>query len=117
MALPARLTFLTKVFQCIGGTAFVTAAQSAFVNTLIQKLPTAAPDVDPAKVVVTGATAIRVVFPAEQVAGIVESYMAGIKVALAMAIGGAGVGLLIALWNIKGGKLGGGKGKEAVVAV
>jgi hypothetical protein len=103
------------VFQCIGGTAFVTAAQAAFVNRIIQTLPTSAPNVDPADVVATGATMIRTVFPADQVPGIVVAYMDGIKVALGISIGGAGLGLVICLcssWR----RLNSDAVKDAVVA-
>ncbi|KAK4152274.1 major facilitator superfamily domain-containing protein [Chaetomidium leptoderma] len=93
----SSVTAMVLFFQCIGGTAFVTAAQAAFVNQIIQTLPTSAPNVDPADVVSTGATMIRTVFPADQVPGIVVAYMAGIKVALGISIGGAGLGLLICL--------------------
>ncbi|KAK4031982.1 major facilitator superfamily domain-containing protein [Parachaetomium inaequale] len=101
--------------MCIGGTAFVTAAQAAFVNRTIQTLPASAPNADPADVVATGATMIRTFFPADQVAGIVVAYMDGIKVALAISIGGAGLGLVICLcssWR----RLNADAVKDAVVA-
>ncbi|KAH6851372.1 major facilitator superfamily-domain-containing protein [Chaetomium sp. MPI-CAGE-AT-0009] len=93
----SSVTAMVLFFQCIGGTAFVTAAQAAFVNRIIQTLPDSAPNVDPADVVATGATLIRTAFPADQVPGIVVAYMAGIKVALGISIGGAGLGLVICL--------------------
>ncbi|GAB1313725.1 hypothetical protein MFIFM68171_03935 [Madurella fahalii] len=110
------VTAMVLFFQCIGGTAFVTAAQSAFLNKLVQTLPTTAPNVDPADMIATGATMIRIAFPADQVDGIVAAYMAGIKVALAIAIGGTGLGFLLALcgkWN----RLNSAQVKEAAVAV
>ena len=93
----SSVTAMVLFFQCFGGTAFVTAAQAAFVNRLLITLPTTAPGVDSAEVVATGATMLRSAFPADQVPGIIIAYMAGIKVALAVAIGGAGAGLLISL--------------------
>ncbi|KAH6613225.1 major facilitator superfamily-domain-containing protein [Chaetomium tenue] len=93
----SSVTAMVLFFQCIGGTAFVTAAQAAFVNRMIHTLPNSAPDVDPASVVTTGATLIRTAFPADQVHGIIVAYMAGIKVALGISIGGAGLGLAICL--------------------
>ncbi|TPX11354.1 uncharacterized protein E0L32_001172 [Thyridium curvatum] len=92
-------TAMVLFFQCIGGAVFVTAAQTAFVNKLTQTLASTLPAVDPAKVVTTGATEIRSVFPAGQVPVIVSSYMAGIKVAIAIAIAGAGLGFLITLFT------------------
>lgn len=62
-------------------------------------MPTTAPGVDPAAVVATGATQIRAVFTADQVPGIVKAYMAGIKVALAIAIGATGVAFLVSLFS------------------
>jgi hypothetical protein len=56
-----------------------------------------APGVDPATVVATGATQIRAMYTADQVPGIVAAYMAGIKVALAISIGGTGVAFLVSL--------------------
>lgn len=66
---------------------------------MVQMMPTTAPDVDPAKVIATGATLIRVAFPDDQVPGIVVAYMAGIKVAFGISIGGAGLGLVICLFS------------------
>jgi hypothetical protein len=40
-----------------------------------------APDIDPFQVVGTGAAQIRSVFPPEAVPGIVEAYLAGVKIA------------------------------------
>jgi hypothetical protein len=87
------------VFQCLGGTVFNSAAQAAFVNSMIRTLPDNAPGVDAQKVVQTGATEIRHVFSPEQVPGIVESYMAGIKVALAVALAACCVSFLVSLFN------------------
>jgi len=111
------LTWL--VFQCVGPTVFVTSAQAAFINKLTQTVRTTVPDVDPLKVVHTGATAIRAVFREDQVPGIVEAYMVGIKVAFAIAVAGAGTGLLIGLCNIRGEqwRLNAEKAKDAAVAV
>ena len=75
----------------------MTAAQAAFVNRIVQTLPNSAPNVDPADVVATGATLIRTAFPLDQVPGIIVAYMAGIKVALGISIGGAGLGLVVCL--------------------
>ncbi|KAK0649898.1 major facilitator superfamily-domain-containing protein [Cercophora newfieldiana] len=112
-------TAMILFFQCVGPTAFVTSAQTAFVNKLTQTLRITAPNLDPLKVVHTGATAIRAVFSPEQVPGIVEAYMVGIKVAFAIAVAAAGIGLLIGLFHIKGGRwrLNGEKAKDAHVAV
>jgi hypothetical protein len=80
----------------------VSAAQSAFVNKMINVLPATAPGVDPAAVIATGATQIHSAFAADQLPGIVLAYMAGIKVAFALSIGATGVAFLAGLfcsWN------------------
>lgn len=86
-----------SVFQNIGGTVFITSAQTAFVNTLLKTLPRKAPNVDPHKVVATGATDLRKVFSPADVTQIIQSYMAGIRVGFAIAIGATGVALLVSM--------------------
>lgn len=75
----------------------VSAAQSAFVNMLVNKLPSSAPDVDSALVVLTGATEIRSRFTPDQVPGILVAYMAGLKVVFALTIAATGVAFCISL--------------------
>ncbi|KAF3084460.1 hypothetical protein TWF569_006965 [Orbilia oligospora] len=97
----SSVTAMVLLFQCVGGSFFVAAGQSAFVNKLLASLPQT-PDIDPMMVVATGATEIRHAFPAQYVPDIVAAYMAGIRVSLAIPIGAAGVGLIISLfgkWN------------------
>lgn len=95
----ASVTAMILFFQTVGGAFFVSAGQSAFVNTLIGRLPTAAPGVDPAMVVLTGATEIRNVFPPDKVPGILVAYMAGIKVPFAITIAGVGVAFIASLMS------------------
>jgi len=79
----------------MGGTSFITAAQSVFVNSLINKLPFTAPNVDPVAVIATGATQLRSVFPANQVPGILLAYTSGIKNALVVSLCATGVSLVV----------------------
>ncbi|KAJ3538672.1 hypothetical protein NM208_g5808 [Fusarium decemcellulare] len=95
----SSVTALILLFQCLGGTMFNSAAQAAFVNHMSNALPNNAPGVDVQTVIQTGATEIRDVFSSSEVTGIVASYMAGIKVAIAIAVAGGGVGLLFSLCN------------------
>lgn len=74
----------------------MTAAQSGFVNRIITTLAITAPNVDPQAVIGTGATQLRQTFSTEDIPGIVVAYIAGIKVALAIAIALAGVAVLAA---------------------
>jgi hypothetical protein len=82
-----------------GGTAFVSAGQSAFVNRLIDVLPTIAPGVNATTVVATGATQIRNEFPADRVPGVIDAYMSGLKVAFAITIGAAGLAFVVAFFS------------------
>jgi len=82
--------------QTMGGSLTISAAQSAFLNTLLQNLAVDAPGVDPALVVATGATAFRNVFPIGTIPGIVAAYMSGLKSAYAIGTAMAGMMLLVA---------------------
>jgi MFS family permease len=93
----AEVTAIVLFFQIIGGSFFISAAQSSFVNILTRVLPFSAPDVDPAMVILTGATEIRTRFTGEQVPGILEAYMRGLNGVFAIAIAGTGVALLVSL--------------------
>jgi MFS transporter, DHA2 family, glioxin efflux transporter len=93
---------LFSVFQTIGGSFFVSAGQSAFANHLLGTLPQNAPLVDPRKVILTGATAIRTSFPIAQVPGILLSYLDGIHLVFALSIGLAGLSFLPGLIALGG---------------
>ncbi|KAK3292176.1 major facilitator superfamily transporter [Chaetomium fimeti] len=88
------VTAIILFFLNIGSGILLSAAESAFANTMVASLPTTAPGVDPATVLHTGATMLRSVFPADQMRGILEAYMAGIKVAFALAIAASGLALV-----------------------
>ncbi|KAK4142509.1 major facilitator superfamily domain-containing protein [Dichotomopilus funicola] len=95
----SSVTAIILFFQTVGGAFMVSAAQSSFVNTMVLRLPTSAPGVNPLVVLGTGATQIRQVFPAEVVPGILVAYMAGIKVAFAIALGAVGVAFVVSLFS------------------
>jgi len=73
-------------FQTIGGAIFISAGQAGFSNRLLHELPTTAPGVDVAQVIVTGATELRNVFSAQEIPGILVAYMDGLKTPFAIAI-------------------------------
>lgn len=81
------------VFQTVGGSFYLAGAQSAFLNEMVKRLVVTAPTVDPAAVIVTGASELRK-FPEEVLPGILQAYMRGIKIALSLAIVGSGVAFL-----------------------
>ena len=106
---PADITTSTALMlfaQTIGGALFVGAAEAAYANTLLSTLQTTAPSVTPQSVIDIGATLIRTSFPADVVQGIIQAEMDGVHVVFALAIAGAGIGMLFvagAKWvNLKG---------------
>lgn len=84
------------VFQTVGGAFTTSAAQAAFVNQLLVKLPSSAPGIDPQLVINTGATQLRDVFTAEQLPGIITAYVHGLKAVWGVA---TGIVLFGALWT------------------
>ena len=91
----AEVTAILLFFQTVGGAFMVSAAQAALVNVLVKVLPHSAPGVDPATVVLTGATELRKVFSADQVAGILVAYMRGLKISFAIGLASTGVAFII----------------------
>ncbi|KAL2017360.1 hypothetical protein VTK56DRAFT_2283 [Thermocarpiscus australiensis] len=94
----SSVTAIILFFQTVGGAFWVSAGQSAFVNTLVTRLASSAPDVQPLVLLGTGATEIRDVFTPEQVPGILVAYMDGINTALAIAIGAVGLSVVVSLF-------------------
>ncbi|KAH7369278.1 major facilitator superfamily-domain-containing protein [Plectosphaerella cucumerina] len=109
----STVTAMVLFFMNLGGSSFISAGQAAFVNTLLSRLPTTAPGVDPLDVVATGATDIRPVFSAAQVPGILEAYMGGIKLALILPIAATGIAFVVSAFS-KWQKLPSSATKEAV---
>ena len=75
----------------MGGTILVSAAQSGFVNQLIQKIPETAPGINPALITDTGATELHHVFAGDELDGVLRAYAWGIKVAFAITIAACGI--------------------------
>jgi hypothetical protein len=94
----ATVTAILMFIQTVGGALLVSAAQAAFVNTLLSELVKNAPDIDPMKVIAAGATGLRDTFTAEQLPGMLVSYMAALRVTYAMAIATSGCATIIALF-------------------
>ena len=91
----AEVTAILLFLQTVGGAFMVSAAQSAFINILIKTLPHTAPTVDPAIVVLTGATDLHQTFPTTVLPGILEAYMHGLKISFALAVASTGMALVI----------------------
>jgi hypothetical protein len=81
----------------LGGAFFLSAAQCAFNNTIIGTTASTVPGIDPVLLLGTGATQIRQVFTAAQIPGVIDAYMAGIKVVFAIIIGASGFASLFSL--------------------
>lgn len=112
---PEDITLSTALMlfaQTIGGALLVGAAEAAYTNTLLRRLLTTAPGVDPTTVVNMGTTQIRSFFAPDQVPGIIQAEMDGVHVAFALAIACAGVAALTTLTaprtNLKGKMVSGG---------
>lgn len=104
----AASSAFTLFLQTIGSAIWVSAGQAAFVNRLVQKLPQTAPNVNPVLAVATGATDLRRVFSADQISGILEAYMDGLKVAYLIGIVLASVSVVVAFapkWQSLKGKV------------
>ena len=99
-------TAMILFFQTIGGAFFVQAGHSAFGNQLLKLLPSTSPNVDPAKVLATGASGLRSAFGEADLPGILVAYMGGLRVAYALSIALAGVAAIVGLFaswrSIKG---------------
>lgn len=93
----SELTAFLIVFQSIGGAYLVSGAQAAFVNTMVNHVRQNAPSVDLGTLVLTGATEIRRVFPADQQPLVIAGYMDGLKVVFALCIACTGVAFLIGM--------------------
>ena len=91
----AEVTAILLFFQTVGGAFMVSAAQAAFENVLLKVLPYSAPTVDPLAVIATGATDLRIVFSADQVPGILEAYMRGLKISFAIGLASTAVAFII----------------------
>ncbi|KAK3207478.1 hypothetical protein GRF29_103g1161474 [Pseudopithomyces chartarum] len=109
----ASTTAIILFFETVGGAFLVAAAQSGFVNQLLQNLARTAPSVNPALVVATGATDLHKVFSGDELSGILVAYMAGIKVAFAVTIGAVGISIPISLLS-KWGKINTADSSEAI---
>ncbi|KIH92821.1 efflux pump antibiotic resistance protein [Sporothrix brasiliensis 5110] len=93
----APTTALIMFFQTIGGAFMLSAAQSAFVNHMVNELPKYAPSVNPMQVIATGATELWTTFPPDVLPGVLRAYMSGLKISFAIAIAGVGSAFVVSL--------------------
>lgn len=73
-------------FQTVGGAVWISAGQAGWSNKMLSEVAKRVPSISPQLVVMTGATDLRRVFTPEQLPGILDSYMEGLRVPFAIAI-------------------------------
>lgn len=97
---PSDLTAVTAAMltaQTLGGAIWIGAAEAAFTNTILNKLPFTAPSIDPKSIINIGVTDIRTVFPPDVVPGVIQAYLDGVHVNFALSIALAGVAFCFSL--------------------
>ena len=81
----------------MGGTFFVSAADSIFSNKLVTHLKVNVPEIDPKIVIGLGATQFRNSLPATAILGVLLSYMQSLHTVFILATTLAGVATLVSL--------------------
>lgn len=77
----------------------IAAAQSGFVNQLVNKLAITVPSVNTVRVTGIGATELRQVFSGAELDGVLHAYAWGIKVVFAITIVACGVTFPVSLFS------------------
>ncbi|CAH0055700.1 unnamed protein product [Clonostachys solani] len=95
----STISAMTLFFQLIGGSFSVSAAQSVFGNVLLRRIKETAPGVSSSVILGVGASELRTVFTPDQLPGVLEAYMDGLKGAFALATALLAVSALIALMH------------------
>jgi len=93
----ASLTAMILFSENIGSTSTMGAGQATLSNLLISKLAVFAPYVNPLTVIATGATEIENSFPAQDVPGIIHSFLDSIRVVFWIVTAYAGISAIVAL--------------------
>lgn len=83
--------------QPLAGAYFVAAAQSVFSNRILESLAQIAPNIDPSKVLSTGAADLAKSLSPEELAPVIQSYMVGIKAVFAFSLAGAALATVSSL--------------------
>ncbi|EFR00358.1 hypothetical protein MGYG_03360 [Nannizzia gypsea CBS 118893] len=119
LAKPEDLSSATAMIlfiQTMGAAIWVSAAQTAFVNKIIQRLPHVAPLVNPGLVIKTGASELHKVFSGKDLDGVLVAYGDGLKVTFILCVALGGVSVLAAAF-IKPLNLNKLQNKNAVIGV
>lgn len=91
----STVSALILFFQCIGGAIFVQAAQAAFSNKLVQEVHRHLPDLSTALISGAGATELKEIFTTDQLAVVLDGYMAGLKDCFILSIVLAAIAILL----------------------
>lgn len=95
---PSDLSSVSAIvlfFQTVGGAIWISAGQAGWANQMLKEVAKRVPDVSPGLVVATGASELRKVFTPEQLPGILDAYMVGLRVPFAITIAAACVTVVL----------------------
>ncbi|KIX04776.1 uncharacterized protein Z518_05646 [Rhinocladiella mackenziei CBS 650.93] len=96
-------------FNSLGGAISISIAQNIFSNSLVQQIPKYTTGVNPAVIILAGATHIREVTPPSQLAGVLYAYNIAVTNSYILAIACASIAFLLSLgfeWkSVKGKKI------------
>ncbi|KAI5263785.1 putative major facilitator superfamily transporter [Aureobasidium subglaciale] len=99
-------------FNSLGGAISISIAQNIFANTLVKDIIKNAPGVNPAAVISAGATHVREVVSADQLAGVLMAYSNAVTSAFIVPIATSGLAFIVSLFiewkSIKGKNIMGG---------
>lgn len=93
----SNVSAIILCFQTASGAVFIAVAQALFTNRIIKQTATDLPELDPARVVATGATELRSVFSASRLHKFLDVYLAGLREGYLLAITCGGVALVLAM--------------------
>jgi MFS family permease len=88
---------LALFFQSIGGTVWITVAQSLFGNRLVSSLANSGADISPQLILAAGATEIRRILPPEQVDVVTASYMQSLREPFILCCAVSGVATVVSV--------------------
>jgi len=96
-------------FNSLGGAISISIAQNIFSNGLVKEIPRYTKGVNPQIIIAAGATHIREVTPASQLAGVLKAYDIAVTNAYILSIACASIAFFFSLgfeWkSVKGKKL------------
>jgi MFS transporter, DHA2 family, glioxin efflux transporter len=78
----------------MGGTIFISAAQSIFINSLVQDIVSSNQSINPTLVVSVGATNLRDAFSEDELAYVLRAYLVGLRDTWILGVVCAGAALL-----------------------